>query len=122
MKNYKIIDSNYFADVDKNTIDEIVTSFSYNKDLVYNTHKWSNYLKNYLILTHMGDNKIDRLSLYMSRYYWLKKFYHHYSITYGKDVGIEQQIVQILESIGNEYEDFDWYEIQEINQNIENEI
>jgi hypothetical protein len=123
MDNYVIISADYFTDIEKNNIDEIVISNSYSKELVYSPFEWSSYLRNYIILTHIPsvikNIKFDKLSLYMSRYYWFKKFYHSYSLMCGKDVGIEQQIIQLLESISYEFKNFDWYEIQKINQNIE---
>ena len=124
MENYKIVASSYFNNIDNNIINDIVIANSYNKDLVYNHHKWSKYLKNYLILTHKPsiiNIEMDKLSLYLSRYYWFKKFYYSYSLENGTDVGIEQQIIKLLESIGNEFKEFDWYEIQKINFQIENE-
>jgi len=38
----------------------------------------------------------------------LKRFYHEYSKSLGIDVGVEQQIVSILETIGNNFASFDW--------------
>ena len=123
MDNYIIVEADYFINVEKNIIDKIVEINSYNKELVYSSFEWGSYLRNYLILTHnpsaIKNIEFDKLSLYMSRYYWFKQFYHNYSLMYGTDVGIEQQIVKLMESISYEFDNFDWYEIQKINQNIE---
>ena len=57
----------------------------------------------------------------MSRYYWFKKFYHQYSKSNGIDVGMEQQLVKILEGVGKRFKDFDWDEIKKINNEIKRE-
>jgi len=123
MDDYIIISADYFAKIEKNVIDKIIETNSYNKELVYSSFEWGSYLRNYLILTHnpsaINNIEFDKLSLYMSRYYWFKQFYHNYSLMCGTDVGIEQQIVKLIESISYEFVNFDWYEIQKINKKIE---
>jgi hypothetical protein len=124
MINEYILESKYFKEVDESIIDSIVRLGSYSKELVYSSHSWSRSLRNYLILTHAPENitvekEITDESLLLNRYYWLKKFYHEYSKSLGIDVGIEQQIVSILETIGNNFANFDWNKIQEIDETIE---
>jgi hypothetical protein len=122
-RHYSILGSEYFRDIDGHLIDEIVKKESYSKELVYNSNNWSSALKNYLILTHKPTSikniELNELSILMSRYYWFKKFYFEYSQSNGIDAGIEQQISLIIELIGNRFKDFDWNEIQKIDQSIE---
>lgn len=125
-KDYDIIGSEFFTDIDKSKIDEIITLGSYNKELVYGSNAWSRALQNYLILTHKPEmvryKEMSDLKLLVSRYYWFKKFYHDYSQANGMDAGIEQQISMLIETVGNTIKDFDWNELQKIDQLIENQI
>ncbi len=121
MKKYTILKANYFDNLNGLQIDEIINEYSYSKELVYSSHQWANYLRYYILLTHLTDDEIDELSIYMSQYYWFKKFYNLYSKSNGIDVGMEQQLIKILEIIGNKFKDFNWDEIKKINDEIENE-
>ena len=122
---YNILESEYFKDIDGSLIDEIVKLGSYSQELVYNSNNWSSSLKNYLVLTHkptaIKNSRLNELGVLVNRYYWLKKFYHEYSHSYGIDVGIEQQISLLIEVIGNKFQDFDWNVIQKIDQGIESQ-
>lgn len=123
MNKFSLLAEEYFSTIDNSVINEIVLANSYNKELVFSSYEWSDYLKNYLVLTHMPSIiksiQLDSLSLFMNRYYWLKKFYHNYSLTQGIDVGVEQQIVQLIEAISNQFKDFDWAELEKIDTDIE---
>lgn len=121
MKKYTILKADHFGNLNFSQIDEIINKYSYSRELVYSSFQWANYLIYYILLTHLTDDKIDELSSYMSRYYWFKKFYHRYSKSNGIDVGMEQQLVKILEIVGNKIKDFDWDEIKKINDEIEKE-
>jgi hypothetical protein len=121
MKKYAILKADHFGNLNFSQIDEIINKYSYSRELVYSSFQWANYLIYYILLTHLTDDKIDELSSYMSRYYWFKKFYHRYSKSNGIDVGMEQQLVKILEIMGNKIKDFDWDEIKKINDEIEKE-
>jgi hypothetical protein len=119
MTNYKIIGNDYFSKIDDKLLNQIVNNFNYNEELVFNYNEWSEYLRNYLILTHLSGDSVNIEDLYISRYYWFKKFYYHYSIINGKDMGMEQQISKILEEISNKIENFDWNELIYIDHMIE---
>lgn len=123
MKKYEIIGPEYFTGIDRTEIEEIVKSGSYSKELVYNSKLWSISLQNYLILTHKPSLiriiHIDESQLLFNRYYWIKKFYHSYSHDNGTDVGIEQQISLLIETIGNKIKNFNWDELQRIDETIE---
>jgi hypothetical protein len=125
-RDYDIIGAEFFTDIDKSKIDEIITLGSYNKELVFGSNVWSRALQNYLILTHKPEmvkyKEMSELKLLVSRYYWFKKFYHGYYQANGVDAGIEQQISMLIETIGNTIKDFDWNELQKIDQLIENQI
>lgn len=119
MKKYKILKSDYFDNLNNSILDEIISKHSYSSELVYSSAPYAKYLKYYILLKHLIDDEIDELSLYMSQYYWFKKFYYRYSKSNGIDVGMEQQLIKILEIIGNKFKDFDWDEIKKINYEIE---
>lgn len=121
MIKYTILKSNYFDKLDISLIDEITHKYSYSKELVFSSFAWANYLKYYMLLTHLADDKIDELNLQVNRYYWFKKFYYQYSKSNGVDVGMEQQLVKILETIDSKFKDFNWDEIKKINDEIEKE-
>jgi hypothetical protein len=120
---YEIVGPEYFTGIDRSTIEEIVTSGSYSKELVDSSKPWSIALQNYLILTHkptlIRNIQIGESQLLVNRYYWFKKFYYLYSRDNGKDAGIEQQISMLIETIGNRVKDFNWHELQRIDQAIE---
>jgi len=103
-------------------VEEILNRVMYNKELIFSKSKWADLLKFYFILTY-GKDKIPVLSkevLYINRYYWLKLFYHHYSVEFGKDAGIEQEIGLLLEEISNNLENFDWNILEKISHDIKN--
>ncbi|ATA92495.1 hypothetical protein CGC56_10185 [Capnocytophaga canimorsus] len=117
---YKIIGEDYFSKIDEKTFNQIVTDFGYSKELVFNSNKYSKYLHNYIILTSFPCKEFDIESKYISRYYWLKKFYYEYSKIEGLDAGIEQQIAMLLEEMANNVsENFNWNIIEEIYKQFE---
>ncbi|WP_427873096.1 hypothetical protein [Flavobacterium sp. MMS24-S5] len=119
-----ILEEEYYANIDNSIINKIASDHSYAEELLFSPNKWSNYLKIYLLLTHelsvIEKTKLKPIDLLLNRYYWFKKFYHNYSLAKGIDAGIEQQIFEILEQIGNQ-DSFDWLIIQNIDNEIENE-
>lgn len=123
MKKYFILEKEYY-NIESSVITEIINNNFYNRELVFSNNNWSDYLKIFLVLTHKPEiiesKKFDAFSLLINRYFWLKKFYYHYSLTQGKDDGIEQQIFQLIEEISNHDENFDWLIIQQIDSDIEN--
>lgn len=121
---YKIIDSAYFTGIERSAIEQIVSQGAYSRELVYNSNLWSKALQNYLILSHkpsLLNIEINESQLLFNRYYWFKKFYHSYSKDFGKDAGIEQQISTLVEIIGNRIKDFNWSELQRIDDIIESQ-
>lgn len=122
MENYKIIGEDYFSKIDKKVLNKLVIEIGYSKELVFSHQEYSKFLQNYIILTYLPEKGIGIEEIYVSRYYWLKKFYHYYSIVNGKDMGIEQQINIILEEISNDIKNFDWNKILDINQFLKNGV
>lgn len=124
MKNYLILDEEYYVNIDNSIVNKIASNHSYAEELLCSTGEWSNYLKIYLLLTHelpvIEKTSFKPIDLLINRYYWLKKFYRSYSLIKGIDTGVEQQIFKILEEIGNQ-DNFDWLIIQNIDNEIENE-
>lgn len=116
-----LVDKDFFESINSKLVDEILNEASYRKDLIKLNFKWSEYLKFYLILTY-GNNKIQQLPnevLYTSRYYWLKMFYHYYTLCFGTEAGIEQQIGKLIEEMCNNLKDYDWSILEEISNKIE---
>jgi hypothetical protein len=78
-----------------------------------------------LILTHkpalVKNTQIGESQLLFNRYYWLKTFYYSYSRNNGTDAGIEQQISMLVEKIGDSVKDFNWIELQRIDESIESQ-
>jgi len=118
MANFKIIDEDYFCKLDKNIVYELVNNFGFNKELSFSNNEYSKYLQNYIIVTSFLTDNMDLENIYVNRYYWLRKFYHFYTLTNKKDIGIEQQISKILEEISSNVKNFDWNIILEIDQCI----
>lgn len=125
LTDYVIIGPEYFTGIGRTAIEEIVTGGSYSKELVYSLKPWSIALQNYLILTHkptlIRNIQIGESQLLFNRYYWFKKFYYLYSRDNGADTGIEQQISMLIETIGNKLKDFNWNELQRIDESIESQ-
>lgn len=123
MGNYLILEEDNYDNVDDSIVSKIVNNHSYSEELLFNGDEWSNYFKIYLLLTHepnvIEKTKLKPIDLLINRYYWFKKFYQSYSLTKGTDAGIEQQIFEIVEEIGN-HDNFDWLIIQSIDNEIEN--
>ncbi len=92
MNGYNILDSSYFKNINDKSILEIIDLCSYREELIFNSNSWSDYLKNYLVLTHkpslLHNESLDELTLLVNRYYWFKKFYSAYTKVNGIDVGI----------------------------------
>lgn len=122
---YEIIGEGYFTSIHRSAIEDIVASGFYSRELAFSSNPWSTALQNYLILTHkpslIKNIQIGESQLLFNRYYWLKKFYHLYSLHNGIDAGIEQQISLLIESIGNKVKDFNWSELQRIDETTESQ-
>lgn len=60
--------------------------------------------------------------LYISRYYWLKKYYNFYKKSFGDDAGMEQQIGKLIEEMCNKFEpQFDWNIIEKVSKMAESD-
>jgi hypothetical protein len=116
VKNYKIVDENYFDLLDKKKIlIEIIDKYSFNENMFFSPYQWFKDLQMYLFLTYIGSDKMNVTELYVNRFYCFKKNYYNYSKTEGNDAEIEQQISMLLEEMSNALpNDFDWSTIEEI--------
>ncbi|GHT11109.1 hypothetical protein FACS189426_12510 [Bacteroidia bacterium] len=127
MNNNNAINKDFFdisADIDT-VIKDIEKRHFIRQDLINAKYKWAEYLKKYLYLTYVKDiaEKIPIEKLYINRFFWFKLFYHYYKKDCGIDVGIEQQIGQLIENMCNDIKDtnFDWNILEEIHNDIINE-
>ncbi len=79
-------------------------------------------LRNYLVLTHRPEFAVwqptESESL-CGRYYWFLLAIRSWQKIYGYDAGMEQQALQLLETINAEV---DWEAIQTIERKVDEEV
>lgn len=56
----------------------------------------------------------DLETIFYSKYYWFTKYKNRYIKLYGKDAGIEQQQLKIIEEIEQEFGDIQWDLVERI--------
>lgn len=102
----------------------------YSKSNVLSKSRWGQSLRNYLLLTHKADRivEIEKLpevekehTVYLSRYYWLKKFLIIRGKEFGNDPGLQQLVFKILEGYSN-IKGFSWDNIKKIDKMIDQEL
>jgi hypothetical protein len=65
-------------------------------------------LRNYVVLTDLseliGSLHLSEEELFWSRYYWLARLVREWQAAVGSDVGLEQQLFQLLEHSAVDYD------------------
>lgn len=116
-----ILGPSYFDRLDRKQLDNI-TDDLHDTSLTFTFIKGSMPLRNYLFLTHMPHLlkhvRPDALACLVNRYYWLKKFAVHCERCDEKFRLLETQMVSIIETIENDFPNFDWSVIQTIQHHI----
>ncbi|WP_411069529.1 hypothetical protein [Streptomyces sp. cmx-4-25] len=72
--------------------------------------------RHYWLLTHMPsliakEAALSDVALFWNHYFWFRRFTHFFSMSHGADVGLEQQLFQMLEQAPVEV---DWAVFEEI--------
>lgn len=120
-------ESKIFQSIPTNVIHEILNEEkTYNRENVLSKTEWGEALRIFLLLTHRPDevSKIAELSpddkeqiIYLSRYYWLKKFSILWQKIHGEDPGLQQFLFKSIEDYSN-IQGFDWDHLKSIDNEL----